>query len=405
MVCGADINDFYLMQGILMGVLHPNFETALEAQDLELLTSEAHVQRRFDALVDQYADNLERYAHAAIGGELRHHNKLGGTYVSYNRRSAWAGWKQIVDQLGYEQAYLDAEEIFLDFSGGSMGGKKWAECAEALRKYLTGEYNKVLWIDRCVNLQHNGGAFMNKINWPNANRTIYEYSLQWMFEKICPAHADEPTDWRTMYAVASPEVQMMVEDHIRLVNDSLMMLGKSGLRENPIAKPQQKTSRGRVRKAMCRAHHEAWQTLIEEIQESWPEEIKIKYQMCINAGMIHDVWTPETVEDRWQPGWSWNRKHQWGWFAPIEDLEPPPDCPKYHTNKPDDNWNAGYAWPEFRYYLFTTDLSLGMDDWKYLHPEAWLYFTNAARHHNLIWKKWGNSLGSGYSLVPKKGKK
>ena len=151
-----------------LGLLNNRFPEVAEVRQLrshEMTALMKSGQSLLNRLCIPTAKALATYSHGAIGGELRHHKAVGGTYLPETRKVAWAGWFDLIEQIGVEYALECAIELFEDFPKGSYGGPKWAICAEELLKFERGESSPLAWIDRCVNLQHNTGSFLNKFNW------------------------------------------------------------------------------------------------------------------------------------------------------------------------------------------------------------------------------------------------
>src|SRR5439155_6872509 len=118
---------------------------------------------------------LLQYSEMAIGGEIRHHfschelNHVG-------RSTAWALWKHLADRVGPD-IYRMAAEIFRNFEALGLegyGGEPWAKAAEIVHARLTGKLSPELFIDRVMDLEHNGGCFLNKVHWGYTGREFQE---------------------------------------------------------------------------------------------------------------------------------------------------------------------------------------------------------------------------------------
>lgn len=76
-----------------------------------------------------------------------------------------------IPQMDYEnsvKAIKASYHTFNDLSwGGGYGGPPWAVIADVVHKYLIGELNEVLFLDRFFNLKHNNGTLFGKFNWFN----------------------------------------------------------------------------------------------------------------------------------------------------------------------------------------------------------------------------------------------
>ena len=155
-------------------------------------------QERFAEITHEIARILNSYFWLASLGEARHtarcnkgHStaalrakfKEHGIYFpsadqSYNRNEYVKGYVQPPKDIEQAHAILGLViKCFEDFpwSGGSFGGKKWANIARTVMMYLEGTYNDEMFVDACFNLEHNGGCAFNKFSWcvsePNTLKT------------------------------------------------------------------------------------------------------------------------------------------------------------------------------------------------------------------------------------------
>jgi hypothetical protein len=70
------------------------------------------------------------------------------------------------------------------------------------------------WVDRVFTLQHNGGSFLNKINWgPQNNQTGYELT-----SVLGPAHASDPPDLETLRSYVRPGALDIWSDWLKISN-------------------------------------------------------------------------------------------------------------------------------------------------------------------------------------------
>jgi hypothetical protein len=133
---------------------------------------------KFRPFLHELAQHFANYADMVVGGELRYtlghisdadrlsdelylilRDRLG----SADRHEAWEYWQPFRRKYG-TSALEWAEEAFKMFNdGGSYGGDKWAYIAEVVRKYETGEYSPLTFVDMCWSLEHNGGQFFGKL--------------------------------------------------------------------------------------------------------------------------------------------------------------------------------------------------------------------------------------------------
>ena len=133
---------------------------------------------RFQKLMDSLLPQFVAYTDMAVGGELRHsrakvasnqlptplRRALADSTLPSHRHEAWRGWYRFRKHYG-TLALEWAEEVFPHFSGGGFGGKKWANIASILRMYETDGLTPLMFVDTCWGLQHNGGAYFDKV-WP-----------------------------------------------------------------------------------------------------------------------------------------------------------------------------------------------------------------------------------------------
>lgn len=194
------------------------------AFELSKISEKAEAKMR--ELVEDLDKSFREYVHAACGGELRHHKAFSGNFKAY-RKGAWARWYFIYEQHGND-ALEKMIELFYEFGdGGSYGGKRWAQAAEILLQRERGELgpdeftNKQLFVDRVFTLEHNGGCFLNKLEWSNFREELdapYCYSFYEMKDYVLNAHASNPVDIDSLYNHASEEVQDMVRKYLQLAD-------------------------------------------------------------------------------------------------------------------------------------------------------------------------------------------
>ena len=185
--------DFYLLETV-----QRNLDCGELAEPmLVVMAEEARLARA--NLVATYDPTFCGYADMAIGGELRYHIAVGNNrHLPGNRTEAWKHWR-ILRARGGTDVLLDAAGLFDEMGGGGVGGAKWAAAARLLHSRLTNRITPEQWVDRVFTLQHNGGAFTNKITWGPGG---FE-SGQDICNLIGPAHANHPTDYVTLLKYAS----------------------------------------------------------------------------------------------------------------------------------------------------------------------------------------------------------
>jgi hypothetical protein len=129
-----------------------------------------------------------------VGGELRYtFGHVGESLKSLHptliaelrntqhasRHEAWDGWASVRQEHGAD-ALLWAEKAFKAFGQVSTyGGYKWAYIAEVVRKYVTGEYTPLLFVDMCWSLEHNGGQFFGKLWNTHTLQSVLDANKYW----------------------------------------------------------------------------------------------------------------------------------------------------------------------------------------------------------------------------------
>lgn len=228
--------DYYLLEAMsagLVGTTDGKGSVVLAGVNVSttfaLIRNEA--QAMFDALVAKWDPILQSYTHMACGGELRHHNSVGGAVLNGDRDVAWNGWKLIYEAVGPD-ALTDAAALFREFGGGSFGGEPWAQACEILHARVTGKIAPRLFLDRIFNAQHNGGVLLNKVNWKGeAQRYVtgkYDWSINELQSRLLPAHGAEPEpDYPMLLAYASPEVRQLFNDCFEFAGHAAKELGLS----------------------------------------------------------------------------------------------------------------------------------------------------------------------------------
>lgn len=193
----------------------------------ELTEMAAEAELIYTKMVESLSKVFREYVHAACGGELRHHKAI--TSLSSVRKLAWSKWYFIYEKYGAE-SLVKMKELFLEFGGGGFGGEAWANATDILYMYETGQLssdpftNKSLFIDRVFNLEHNGGCFLNKLNWVNhrSQRSApYRCDFRTMKDFVLNAHASNPVDLNMLYGFASEDVQSLCTKYM----DKLQSLG------------------------------------------------------------------------------------------------------------------------------------------------------------------------------------
>lgn len=237
------IADFYLLEALISGAMYeiPKNKVPTKQEDEAFfaamgITSEkekaewletrnknmgtkinplvVEANNRMHDLVEKLDTVFSTYALMAIGGELRHH---GSVNFIGDRSMCWSAFREIYEETG--PILLEhAVELFLEFKeGSSFGGKPWANCAQVLHDRLTGtlgpdgpdgHINKKLFLDRLWTLEHNGGAFINKVSWVVNNSFGYDLSQK---NIVLDAHASDPPKYSILIAFATKPVKELVE--------------------------------------------------------------------------------------------------------------------------------------------------------------------------------------------------
>lgn len=135
-------------------------------------------------LVERLDRSFLAYAVSACGGELRYHRALSSGPLSMSRSTSWDQFAEIVREKG-AAALFDAEFLFEEFGSGSYGGHKWAVAAKITGQRLSGKMAPWLFVDRMFTLEHNGGCFLNKVQWSQNNDL--DYGLHHM-KRVLDAH-------------------------------------------------------------------------------------------------------------------------------------------------------------------------------------------------------------------------
>jgi hypothetical protein len=238
--------NFYLLEAMIAGVgldsalpktiSYDEFAELFSAYSSTVNLKRLHAERdnkpvsvlhriRFDAelamkgLVNDWYEPIFEYMMMAIGGELRHHRAVQDTTpLNAGRRGCWAIYKRIVDHLGVNEAMAQAYDVFLDFTSDGYGGALWADGAKVVSQAHQGilgpnEFmNRKMFLDRVWTLEHNGGCFLNKIEWNNAHG--------WHLMKVVlNAHGSHPfPHFGTLFKYASPKIAEIGKLYVAAVN-------------------------------------------------------------------------------------------------------------------------------------------------------------------------------------------
>lgn len=205
-------------------------------------------------LVERVTPTFWAYAHAACGGELRHHPSIAGHKLNGVRKGAWVGWRDIFETYGPESLKL-MSKLFLEIPGASIGGKRWAAASDILYQYEMGklgktpESNKKIFLDRVLALQHNGGCFLSKRTWANhrkgrtekVNDSHYKAeSLGTSGQGMVPildCHAANPPNINGLYSCASEKVREMAREYFKAAEEAgLTTVSPFEPKKSPVSK-------------------------------------------------------------------------------------------------------------------------------------------------------------------------
>lgn len=217
------VADFYLLDAIASGVLvgkpkplSYNWQTLAKVFKLPPNPDIAGVDRvQVDALrmltehVNRYSEIFTRYAIFAIGTEIQFHYKFDSIAGQKDvHHSVWLARelsRLFPDRAGAWFARLFRYDQGSHWSGG-YGREPWAICADVLHMQLTGDcegmrFSEREFLDRVFSLQHNGGTFLNKVDWSTTNG---QYFNEDHLKATLNAHHE--SDWATLLNEASEEV-------------------------------------------------------------------------------------------------------------------------------------------------------------------------------------------------------
>lgn len=249
-VCQRAAN-FYLLDAIRCRVLNREHDCdgtfgCPHAEVMNLDEKTLGISKMAQLLYDEQVAYLDeifcQYVDMACGGELRHHPCVGGRAVSGTRRVAWAGWKGVREIVG-AQALLDMADLFLDWGkkgNTGYGGPLWSSAASLLYDRLTDRITPAQWVDRVFTLVHNGGVFLNKLDWGMENRR--GFGLEHLQQKVLPAHATD--GFSLLISIASTDVGKLWDQYWIASNKARV---RAGLSPNPNLRGQRPRSR-----RMCR---------------------------------------------------------------------------------------------------------------------------------------------------------
>lgn len=215
-------SDFYLLDALRYGVVNREGCDAQANYLLNLDIDRNAIMREADEAHKVLTLSLDavfcEYVSMACGGELRHHPAVGGRSIPTHRREAWSCWKGVMDLVGL-QALLDMEDLFGDWGTNTgYGGPKWGAAAKLLHDRLTGKMNPTQWVDRVFALVHNGGMFLNKLEWGCQNPR--GWGANQLQVSVLPAHAKD--NWSLLLRLSSPATIKMWDEYWFATNRARM---------------------------------------------------------------------------------------------------------------------------------------------------------------------------------------
>lgn len=204
---------FYLLQFMLYEDPSLSRVTSAFPEDLTAWRAVKDLaQAELDKQCEDVAPLVALYADIAIGGELRHHPQVGSSagVFSGGRETAWKDWLVYREQIGI-RLIRDAAQMFRDKQmPHGYGDEAWAQVADVLFAYRSGEMPGWLFLDRVFTLQHNGGSLFNKAEWKGLEqlRVSGPTSLE-MFKFVGAAHADESPMLDVLMVIAPRKVRAL----------------------------------------------------------------------------------------------------------------------------------------------------------------------------------------------------
>lgn len=221
--------DYFLLQAVRtvalpMGWDRPYF--GISPRDRIAAFYSAEADDMLKVLVKEADANFMAYADMAIGGELRYHRAVKRAMRNPgDRNDAWAAWKEIRADIG-SVALAQAADLFEEIDNGSYGGVKWAMAARLLHKRVTGVVKPTDFVNLVFALQHNGGSFLNKVNWRRDNPAGFD--LDSMKSVIGPAHSGDHggTAWSVLMLGASEDVRGLFAEAWKYGNELRPAMGE-----------------------------------------------------------------------------------------------------------------------------------------------------------------------------------
>ncbi len=203
----ANMAAFYLAEAIMCNAL---LDQRGDSAELRMVQAEA--KQLQDNVVARCDPSFLAYAQMACWGEVRYHPAVSGHDVHtishgkvgerFHMWHAVAPLRPVMPAA----AWLDIADMFRDYEnvkgkaqGSGVGGERWAIAAELVYARLVGRLSPKLFVDRMFNLQHNGGCFLNKIEWSVSPHNFGAKYLDWGGDEPNPATKLIPESYAANY--------------------------------------------------------------------------------------------------------------------------------------------------------------------------------------------------------------
>jgi hypothetical protein len=198
-----DMADFYLLEYVIHATQGASYRTRRKQYALHKAAVKAQ-----DAIVERLDTVFRDYGIEALAGEASYHRNVQTPIWILDWVKGAIG-EGIMSRAEFAH---DVMELFDDPkmwpTKTAFGGLKWGQCARTLWKRETGQLTPKLFVDQTFSLQHNGGSYLNKVNWGYFNEASADvYSMI----KIGNAHHANPTMFNYLLNIASRPVRRLYE--------------------------------------------------------------------------------------------------------------------------------------------------------------------------------------------------
>lgn len=285
-----------------------DLEAKAEGDPRSFLTNlKDQANKKFHDLVEDLDLSFREYVHVACGGELRHHSSVQGILSAY-RKGSWVHWKYVFEKYGVD-AIDKMAEMFLEFPDTAYGGPAWSDAAMILAQRERGELgpdsftNKQLFVDRVFTLEHNGGCFLNKLDWANlrSNREHpYDYHFEAMNETVLELHCAEVLNIDSMIGYASDHVANLVQRYLDLARENNYPINGiwKGIEPNtkdPVVTPSILDHKPQLELDWSPELNTL--KVNKDVYEKLKESFKSKVPSITNHGSIGDLWGTQVIVD------------------------------------------------------------------------------------------------------------